>query len=138
MAKIMKMSDRIKLKIGEIEVVIAPLSFSRKQDFASCTKIVGGKEEYDLGKAQYLYMKYSIKDIKGLENYDGSKYELQFSDESKSELTDECVDELMNIEIKQTLMNAMWQLLNGIQELKDPMTGEKLEGVNLEVMSQGK
>ena len=82
-----------------------------------------------------MYIKYSIKGIDGLECYDGEKYELEFIND---ELTDECVSEILSLEQRNKLTTSAWQLLNGIQELTDPITGEKLEGVELEVTSKGK
>ena len=135
MSKILKMSDRINLTVGDITFVIAPLNYLRKQELASCTKIVKGEEHYDLLKSQALYIKYALKDIKGLEDYEGNEYKLSFEGDC---LTDDCVSEILNLEEKEKLTIAAWQLLNGIKELVDPVTGEKLEGIELKVTSSGK
>jgi len=138
MSKILRLSDRINLKIGDITFVLAPFSTERKQELASCTKIENGEETYDLLKAQIIYIKNSVRDVKGLETYSGDEYTLEFEDEEKTKLTDDCVSELMNLEESSKLTTAAWQLINGIKELKDPISGEKLEGVELEVKPQGK
>lgn len=135
MAKILKMSDRIHLKIDEITFVIAPLSYMQKQELASCTKIIKGEEHYDLLRAQALYIKYGLKDVIGIEDYDGNEYKLEFEGDY---LSDNCVSEVLSLDQRTTLTTSAWQLLNGIQELKDPITGEKLEGVELEVKSEKK
>lgn len=129
------MSDRINLEIGELTFVLAPLDYLKKQELASCTKIIKGEEHYDLLKSQALYIKYALKDVKGLEDYNGDEYTLSFEGNS---LTDDCVSEILNLEEKEKLTIAAWQLLNGIKELRDPITGEKLEGVELKVTSPGK
>lgn len=135
MAKILRLTDRINLKIGDVTFVLAPLNFLQKQEILGCTKNVGGQEHYDLLKAQFLYLKYCLKDIKGVKGYDNKPYELSFEGDV---LTNDCVSEVLNMEERTKLNVAAWQLINGIQELRNPETGEKLEGVQLKVTSQGK
>lgn len=135
MSKILRMSDRIHLKIDDVTFELAPLSFSRKQELASCTRIVKGEEHYDLLRAQFLYIKYSLKKISGVFDYDGTEYTLSFEGDS---VTDECVSEIMNLDQRNKLTVSAWQILNGIKDLEDPVTGEKLDGVELKVVSQGK
>jgi len=131
MSKVLRLKDRIKLKVGKIEFRISPMSYLQKQDLASCTKIVSGQETFDLLKAQSLYIKYSLKEISGVEDYAGEKYELEFENDY---LTDDCVSEILNIEESAKLLTASWQVLNGIKELEDPITGKKLTGVKMEVV----
>ena len=133
MAKIQRLSDRIKLTIAEVVFTIAPLNFMQKQELAECTKMQGGEEVFDLLKAQVMYIKYALKDIEGVEDYNGKKYELEFEND---QLTDNCVSEILCLEEKEKLTIAAWQLLNGISGLKDPVTGKELEGVELEVVSK--
>lgn len=136
MAKILRMSDRIVFKIDDLKFKIAPLSNDRKNEIAACMKYQGGEQVYDLLKAQHLYMKYGLKDVEGIETYDGKKYKLEFEGDH---LTDECVSEIFYLEQKGKLLTAAWQVLNGItDQLSDPMTGEKLDGVELEVESTAK
>lgn len=129
MSKILRMSDRLHLKIDDITFVIAPLNYFRKQELASCTKIVKGEEHFDLVKSQALYIKYALKEVIGLKNYDDSDYELEFEGDC---LTDDCVSEILNLEQREKLNISAWQLLNGVKEL------ENVEGVELEVKSSGK
>lgn len=130
--KILKMSDRISLKIGEVTFKLAPLNYMKKQELSECTKIIDGNEVYDLLKAQFLYIKYSLKEVLGIESYDGKEYKLEFDGDC---LTDDCVSEILNVDQKEKLCIAAWQLLNGIKDLKDPETGKKLTGVKMEVES---
>ena len=133
MAKILRESDRVNLTVGEVVFTVAPLKFDVKQELASCTKLVAGKEILDLAKAQFLYIKYALKDIKGVEDHSGEPYELEFEGEY---LTDSCTNEILTLEQKDSLSTAAWQIVNGVNgELIDPLTGEKLEGVSLEVQS---
>ena len=135
MPKILKMSDRINLAIGGVTFTLAPLNYLQKQELAGCTKMIGGEEHYDLVKAQALYIKYSLKKVAGIEGFDGKEYELEFNGDY---LTDDCVSEILNLEIKDKLTTAAWQLLNGVRDLKNPIDGEPLEGVEMEIVGQGK
>ena len=135
MSKILRLTDRINLEIGDITFVLAPLSYYQKQEIASCTRIVNGEETFDLMRAQFLYIKNGLKEVKGVTGFDDNPYELEFEGDI---LTDNCVSEIMNLEQREKLNIAAWQLLNGIKDLTDPVTGEELEGVKLEVKSQGK
>lgn len=126
------MSDRFSLKIGDITFKLAPLSYLQKQSLSECTRVVNGEDVLDLLKAQVLYIKYALKEVDGLEDYAGNKYQLSFDGDV---LTDDCVSEILCLEEKEKLTISAWQLLNGLSELKDPVTGKKLSGVKLEVES---
>jgi len=133
--KILRLSDRIKLDIGGVVFTLAPLSQFHKVNLANCTTIKNGQDHYDLMGAQALYLKYAIKNIEGITDYNDEDYKLEFDND---ELTDDCVSELLSLDQRSKLTTAAWQLLNGVRELTDPITGETLEGVSLEVVSKGK
>lgn len=135
MAKILRMKDRVSIKIGSVTFTLAPLNKMHKVGLTQCTRIVKGEETYDLLGAQCYYLKHSLKDVKGLKTYDNEDYELEFEGDC---LTDDCVSEILNIGQYSKLTIAAWQILDGIAELKDPITGEKLEGVTLKVIPGGK
>lgn len=135
MAKILSMKDRIKLTIGEIVFTIAPLSYGNKQELLSCTKVVNGEDHYDLLKAQALYIKYAVKGVEGIKKHSGEAYGLEFEG---GFLTDDCVSELLSIECREELMVAAWQQLNGAQSVVNPVTFEKMEGIKVEVETEGK
>jgi len=132
MAKILKVSDRVNLRVGEITFTLSPLNYLQKQELAECTRMVGGEEVFDLLKAQVYYIKHSLKDIDGVEDFSGDRYELEFENDC---LTDNCVSEILCLEEKEKLTIAAWQILNGIKDLVDPVSGKKLAGVKLEVES---
>lgn len=126
------MKDRISFKIGSVSFILSPLSYLQKQELSDCTRMVAGEQHFDLVKAQSLYVKYSLKDIKGLKDYNGEDYKLEFDGDF---LTDDCVSEILNLEEREKLTNASWQILNGIKPLEDPVTGKKLAGVKMEIIA---
>lgn len=135
MAKILRLTDRIKLTIDKVIFTIAPLNHYQKIELANCSSMEGGDEHTQLLKAQAMYIKFAVKDLKGVQDYNGDDYELEFENDV---LTDNCVSELLSLDQRNKLTTAAWQLLNGINAMVDPITGEKLKGVKLEVDSKRK
>lgn len=122
MAVIYKTSDRLKVKIDDLTFVISPLSFSQKSEVNSA--ILSGGAEGAMEGAR-LAVKYSLKDVSGLVNLDGSNYELD-------EISDEVIDDLFNLEHSTKLSQVCLNLISGIpKEFIDPRTGQPLEGVSL-------
>jgi len=133
MIKIPRMSDRYKFKIEELEFTIAPLSRAHKIEITSCSKVIDGETVPDLLEMQHLYLKYGLKEVKGVQYHDGEDFVLSFEN---GHLTDESVSEISNIPQKSKLMVAAWQCLNGApDEITDTQTGKKLDGVELEIVS---
>jgi len=105
MATIYETSDRINVKVGGVDVTISPLTRKQKADVLA--QIVVG--EYL--EATALAMKYAIKDVEGLEKTDGSKYELKSEVDG---LTDDTVDNLLNMTIATDLGQLCIKLANGV------------------------
>lgn len=130
MAKIYRMSDRIRLKIDDIEVTIGPLSIHQKASVEEVASSAG------LLKATMEAMRYAIKDIKGLKDSEGKEYELEKDDDGY--LSETTLDEICNIEQSFKLSSVCLNLINAIpDEFVDPNTGQKLEGVEF-IVDKGK
>lgn len=131
MAKIYRMSDRIRLKIDDIEVVIGPLSIHQKAAIEEVSASSG------LLKATMEAMRYAIKDVNGLKTADGSNYQLQRDDEGY--ISEESLNDLFNIEQSYRLSTVCLNLINNIpDEFVDLNTGKKLEGVEFVVDKDAK
>lgn len=125
------MSDRIRLKIDDLEVTIGPLSIHQKAAVEEVSASSG------LLKATMEAMKYAIKDIKGLTAPDGTAYELQRDDEGH--LTEDALNDLFNLEQSYRLSSVCLNLINNIpDEFVDLNTGKKLEGVEFIVDKEKK
>jgi hypothetical protein len=111
MILIPRTSDRIKVKIGELEFLLSPLSIEHKLKIAGLTKMDKGEERADSISMALMTIKHAVKGMTGASNMDGSAYELQF-DESGS-LTDECVGDLFNIPGNDKLASACVAIGNG-------------------------
>lgn len=127
--KLTRLSDRMKLKIGEVVFTIAPVSYFVKKEIGECTKIEGGEQVFDLSKAQHLYIKHALKKVEGIEDYEGNPYELEFDGDV---LTDDCISELFYMEQREEFLTACWAVLNDFNENK------KVKGVKFERESVGK
>lgn len=131
--KVYKSTDRVKLRIGEAVFHVSPLTKDQKTKIISTTSLKGGESIANLTEATAKLIKFTIKDVEGMEFADGSKYELRFKGDI---LEDSCVDELLNIEISDKLVASCYNLLQGIpKKLIDQNTGAELEGV--EILHEG-
>jgi hypothetical protein len=128
MVKIYRPADRIEVKIGEVVVKLAPLTLHQKTAIQAA--MMEGRKSGDIREATRgiaLAMKYSLKSIKGLHDSDENEYALQFNGQ---ELSDECVDDLMNIEISNQLALVCSSMAAGVPK------SFNLEGVEILKMSK--
>ncbi len=145
--KVLRRSDRIKITIrdtkaqiaeGErfpvlLEFRLAPLTMAQKTEIKNCRQLQGGAMKVDGLKAVALATKYSLKEVTGLELSDGSPFPLAFEDASKNALTDECVDDLMNIELSNILSLACVNLTNNVYTELTLGNGEVIPGVEVDL-----
>lgn len=126
MARIYKTTDIIPIKIDGLVINVSPLTFEQKMQIQ--TEVLKGSAQSAM-RAAKLACQSAIKDISGIEDVDGSKYMIELKD---GKLTDECWDDLQNIEQTQKMITVCLGLINGVpREFTNPETGEKLEGVSL-------
>ena len=136
MAILLRKTDKVKVSIDELEFELAPLSFAAKMEINEHL-VNASKEDINASmKASRVAMKHSIKSVKGIECLDGEPYELVFDGDI---LSDECIDELLNLEHCPKLMVACISFLKDIpKEIVDPQTGKKLEGVEIKMPGKKK
>lgn len=125
--KIYRTTDRIPVKIDDIVIEIAPLSFEVKSNIQA--NLING-DTLGIVKAAKLAIQHGVKNVKGVENADGSEYSLDFENDC---LTEQCVDDLLNIDQDNKISFVCTKLLEGIpKEFVDPQTGKKIEGIKIE------
>lgn len=123
--KIRKTTEKISVKVGELLFKITPLTFEQKCEIQ--TVLAAGTTTAIL-KASKLAMKFSVKEITGLQNSDGSDYEVTFDNEG---LSDDVINDLGNSEIGDRLNYMCISLLNGIpNQFENPITKQPLDGVS--------
>jgi len=105
--------------------------FTRNKVSTMATSYSEGKMYLDIGLAVFFNLNYALKEVKGLANPDGSAYKLTF-EEGTEVLTDLCVDELLALPFSNTLIYAARDLGANIpDEITDPVTGKKIEGIEV-------
>ena len=131
MALLLRKSDRVQVKVEDLSLEIAPLSFAAKMEI---NEVIGLADQNDVNasmKAAKIAMGSSIKGLKGVECLDGEEYKLEFIGDK---LSDECIDDLLNLEACPKIMSACMALIGGVsEEIIDPVTGKKLEGVEVKL-----
>lgn len=130
MARIYRRSDRIKVKIDDIQVELAPLSVDQKAEIQQL--MFTGRTRGDIQsatKGMQLSLKYAVKSVSGVEDSDGNAYALSFDDQGN--LQDSCVDDLLNLEVTEKLSLCCATLARGIPAEFTDNFGKKLEGVEI-------
>lgn len=126
MAKIYRTTDIIPLNIDGLVVNVSPLSFEQKMQIQS--EVLKGGPQAAM-RAAKLACQYAVKDIKGIEAADDTEYKVEIKD---GKISDECWDDLQNIEQTQKLITVCLGLINGIpKEFVNPETGKAIPGVSL-------
>lgn len=130
MAKIYRKTDRITVKIDDVTVKLAPLTLHEKTEVQ--TAMMESLKTRDLQQASKglsLALKLTVKGIEGIEDSDSNPYKLQFDE--NNQLTDECVDDLLNLEITEKLTLVCTAMVKGIPSKFTNEKNEALEGVEV-------
>lgn len=132
--RIPRMTDRVKLSVGELTFIVAPLSRDQKREISQTTvTIEGGEPQMNLWEAQALYLKYGLKKIEGLKDYHGKDYVLKFENNG---LTEECLSELWYVQDNlEHAISYIAQTMNTLPDEYRDYNGKKVKGVKLEILS---
>jgi hypothetical protein len=107
---------------------IAPMRFLHKGEVSSLiAKSEQGKDLSQMMSAVFLAIKYSLKNVKGIELDDQTEYQLTFQGDC---LTDDCVEDICNLPQSMKIFQGIVALISGQDKIIDPNTGEQLEGVS--------
>lgn len=127
MARIYKTTDKISVKVDDIVLKISPLNFEQKCEIQ--TQLLSG-QPMDIVRAARMAIKFAVKDVQGIEDQEGNPYELDFSN---GELSDDSIDDLLNLEQQEKISILCTSLLHGVpKDLIDPQTGKPMPGVKIE------
>lgn len=133
MAKIYKISDRIRVDIGGLVFKLGPLTYEQKAEIQALAASGDFKQALDSAK---LAVKYGLKDVEGLEDSEGKPYQIK-TDESG--IADDCLNDLLNLEQNEQLSMVCLGLIRGIPDhFTNPFDGKKLEGVSIIKEGAGK
>lgn len=129
---IYRKNDKVTVEIDGIEIKVSPLTFGQKSELQGhMMKAVDGEMDEAMTSVRKS-MKYCIKEIKGIEylDEDGEKheYQLQFED---GQLTDDCIDELLNLPISAKLSTVCSNMLQGVPDKILDDSGNEIEGIKV-------
>ncbi len=129
MAKIYRLTDRIDVKVHDLTFKLSPLSMSQKQELHS--HVSKGNSAGDMGEiltATRKAIKYCVKGISGLEDCDGNDYELSFDGDGS--LSDECVEDLLNMEYQEEIALMCMTIANKVPEEFLHADGTPMKGIS--------
>ena len=130
MTIIYRKNDLVSIKIGNLTFGVKPLSYMERVEIMSAMANQSGQVIENAAKATFLTMKNAIREFSGAKMVDGSDYNITFDDNGN--ISDESIDDLLNIEANGKLGLALHNFLKGVpSKLIDPNTGEELEGVEI-------
>ena len=132
--------DKIfKIEIGEgdqkITFSFSQLTYKHKNIVSNqSSRIEKGELLVDYGLQCFLTLKFSLKDVEGIFTLDDKGNEIPYKLDFDSDgiVKDDCLDSLLNSEVMDPLIYTAKDLLSGIpKEIRNPLTGEKVEGIEV-------
>lgn len=129
--RISRLSDRFKIKMEGVTVMVAPLSGRQKLEMTSMIKQRDdGKLYIDKPSQEHYLIKHSVKSIEGLKDYDGKDYVLYFDGDS---LSDDCAEEVLSFLVNTYFTVANTQIISGLMgDVINPITGNPIDGISVE------
>lgn len=129
--KILRLTDLVLIEYSNLKIKVSTLTASQRSEVASAITVFGGVERIDNQKSAMLTIKHSVKEIEGLENFDGTPYVLSFDDSLKTSLTENCAVELLNLFSSLPVYDAINMATVG-------MINSKIKGVSMKVLNEKK
>lgn len=114
MTRIYKTNSKVEVTVDDITVFISPLSYHQKMELQDLMLRAASNDMDAAMKAVVKALKMAIKEVKGLiVDDEGTEYKLEFNGE---ELSDECVNDLLNIPCSNKLTALCTALLAGVPD----------------------
>jgi D-lyxose ketol-isomerase len=134
--QILRTSDRIKVKIADVGLVMSPMRQAKKLEMSKMTKVKNGKEVVDLDQMLSFVVKHCVKDIDGVNGADGEPIKLTFDQ-------DGCLDEDSHSDVMAVVtgLKLHYDALLAVagskmpkSEVMDYSTGEVVEGAEITIL----
>lgn len=131
--RIYRTTDKVEFKIEagdeSISIFVSPLSLEKRTRLqAVMFKAIQGDMDAAT-EATILAFKMGLKDIKGIIDANDQEYKLSFDE--NGELTQECVDDLLNMQISAKIGAVCGSLIQGITGEIMGADGKPIEGISL-------
>lgn len=130
-----RVKKSVQVQVADLTFHLSTLTFEQRADAMA---IAGSLRDPNLAesdkyrtmfKMQGDILRQALKRVDGLENEDGSAYELKF--DANGELAQACLDDIMNLDLN------MQQLFEACGRLINPQQGE-VDGVEVEAPKKSK
>jgi hypothetical protein len=95
--KVLRTNDIITLKHEELEVDFSPLRYDRSIEIANTTRNEAGSSIVDVTKQTSLMIKYAVKELRGLTDYDNNPVSIKAIN---GELSEDDVSTAINVLVK--------------------------------------
>lgn len=125
----------IKLQIDDLKLTLVPLKYAEKSELFSeyTNDLESSYAEQALDRLNFNTLKRSIKDVEGLVDQDGDVWLPEF-DDGTGYLSDRCLEDLLGLEVRDSLVRAVTAFLNGFPkngEIVCPLTKQVLPNVKI-------
>lgn len=102
---------RVHVKLDDLQLVFSPLSYKHFLEIQECTKMVAGEPVTDTASAIFKYVKFGVRDVKGIKLYGGKSYKCEHDEDGF--LTDDCVEDIIMMPIREKLIVAVTKIMAG-------------------------
>jgi hypothetical protein len=126
--KIYRVTDKIPIKIDTLEFKISPLQHIQKTNIQRQILKAEQGDPMALMLAARLAVKYAVKEVTGITDQEDKDYLLEFEN---GELTDSCVDDLLNVDQDQKLSLVCMNLIQGIPKVPLDPEGNPIKGIKI-------
>lgn len=133
--KILKSTDRVKVKIGDIALIISPLKQSQKLVLSGMTKIVDGHEVQDIGAMVSYIVKNCVRGVEGVTDFNDEPITLTFNQDGS--MDDDSHSMMMVVVSKaKSHFEALFKVAANEHpgQIKDLITGEVVSGAEVTVL----
>lgn len=122
--KILRTSDKVSIKHGEIEVIVSPPTYAQKIELMNCFKLAEGKDTIDFLKSSLMSLKFAVKEVNGIKTHLDEDYKVELKD---GVLSDDCASELLSAFANTPLIGAISTVQAGILDF---------DGVDIKVINR--
>jgi acylphosphatase len=133
--KILRATDKVKVKIGTISFTVSPLKQAQKLELTGMVKAVkDGGEVADIQARLSYVVKHCVKGVEGVLDFDDKPINVAFDDTGA--LTEDSHAEMMTVVNSSTEhLLSMMKIAGGQHpgEIVDMVTGKKLKGAEVVV-----
>jgi len=130
--KILRASDIVLIKLPNIKLTIQPLTYAKRLEMGRFITVKNGEEVNNYAQSMMFLVQNTVKSVE----LEGEDVPLEFKE---GEMTEDSLTDLMgilegNTEAYKNIATFSAAAGKKIPSIADPLTGEKIEGVEVEIL----